>query len=73
MRLATKKSVITKLLTSAIGDTILNPVNAWLSIEWNLIILSGPAHGIVTKTVHTSLPGGGGGGVKGSLGDGGVG
>ena len=32
-----------------------------LSIEWNSIRLSGPAHGIVTKTVHKTLPGGGGG------------
>ena len=31
-------------------------------IEWNSIRLSGPAHGIVTKTVHKTLPGGGGGG-----------
>ena len=30
-------------------------------IEWNSIRLSGPAHGIVTKTVHKTLPGGGGG------------
>ena len=31
--------------------------------EWNLIRLDlgGPAHGIVTKTVHKTLPGGGGG------------
>ena len=28
-----------------------------LSIEWNSIrLLSGPAHGLVTKTVHTILP-----------------
>ena len=33
-----------------------------LSIKWNLIRLSGPAHGIVTKTVHKTLPGGGGDG-----------
>ena len=32
-----------------------------LSIEWNSIRLGGPAHGIVTKTVYKSLPGGGGG------------
>ena len=32
-----------------------------LSIEWNSIRLSDPAHGIVTKTVHKTLPGGGGG------------
>ena len=32
-----------------------------LSIEWNSIRLGGPAHGIVTKTVHETLPGGGGG------------
>ena len=32
-----------------------------LSIEWNSIRLSGPAHGIVTKTVHKTLLGGGGG------------
>ena len=31
-----------------------------LSIEWNSIRLSGPAHEIVTKTVHKTLPGGGG-------------
>ena len=32
-----------------------------LSIEWNSIRLGDPAHGIVTKTVHKTLPGGGGG------------
>ena len=32
-----------------------------LSFEWNSIRLSDPAHGIVTKTVHKTLPGGGGG------------
>ena len=35
--------------------------NPLLSIEWNSIRLSDPAHGIVTKTVHKTLPGGGGG------------
>ena len=30
-----------------------------LSFEWNLIRLGGPAHGIVTKTVCKTLPGGG--------------
>ena len=30
------------------------------SIEWNSIRLGGPAHGIVIKTVHKTLPGGGG-------------
>ena len=49
-----------------------------LSIEWNSIRLGGPAHGIVTKTVHKTLPGGGGvqggggGPVGGWVGDGGV-
>ena len=32
-----------------------------LSIEWNSIRLGDPAHGIVTKTVHKTLPGGCGG------------
>ena len=32
-----------------------------LSFEWNAIRLCGPAHGIVTKTVHKTLPGSGGG------------
>ena len=40
-----------------------------LSIEWNSIRLSGPSHGIVTKTVHKTMPGvvgvGGGGGQGG--------
>ena len=31
-----------------------------MSIKWNLIRLGGPAHGIVTKTVQKTLPGGGG-------------
>ena len=55
-----------------------------MSFEWNSIRLGGPAHGIVTKTVHITLPGGGGGrgwgvqrvvGVRGGegLGGGGVG
>ena len=30
-----------------------------LSFEWNSIRLGGPVHGIVTKTVHKTLPGGG--------------
>ena len=38
----------------------------YICLEWNLIRLGGPAHGIVTKTVHKTLPGGGG--VKGSKG-----
>ena len=28
-----------------------------LSIEWNLIRLGSPAHGIMTKTKHKTLPG----------------
>ena len=28
-----------------------------LSIEWNSIRLGGPPHGIVTETVHKTLPG----------------
>ena len=32
-----------------------------MSIEWNLIRLGHPAHGIVTKTVQKTLQGGGGG------------
>ena len=31
-----------------------------LSFKWNLIRLGGPSHGIVTKTVHKVVPGGGG-------------
>ena len=31
-----------------------------MSFEWNSIRLGGPAHGIVTKTVHNSARGGGG-------------
>ena len=33
-----------------------------LPIEWNLIRLGGPPHGIATKTVHKTLLGCGGGG-----------
>ena len=45
----------------------------YLSIEWNSIRLDGPAHGIVTKTAHKTLPGGGGGegGGEGPVGGGG--
>ena len=44
-----------------------------LSIEWNSIRLGGSAHGIVTKTVCKTLPGGGGGlGGAGGQGGGGV-
>ena len=32
-----------------------------LSFKWNAIRLDGPTLGIVTKTVHKTLPGGGGG------------
>ena len=47
---------------------------ASLSIKWNSIRLCGPAHEIMTKTVHKTLPGGGGsqegrgGGGRGPLG-----
>ena len=37
------------------------PSMVLFSIKWNSIRLGGPAHGIVTKTVHKTLPGGGGG------------
>ena len=30
-----------------------------MSFAWNLIRLGGPVHGIATKTVHKTLPGGG--------------
>ena len=42
-----------------------------MSFEWNSIGLGGPAHGIVTKTVHKTLPGGGRG--EGGMGVGGWG
>ena len=43
--------------------------NLLYSFECNSIRLGGPAHGIVTKTVHKTLPGGGGGqGVVGVVG-----
>ena len=35
-----------------------------LSFEWNSIRLGGHAHGIVTKTVHKTLPWGGGGLIR---------
>ena len=45
-----------------------------MAIEWNSIRLSDPAHGIVTKIVHKTLPGGGGDqGIGGSRGQGVVG
>ena len=50
----------------------LHNTNFLLSIEWNSIRLSGPAHGIVTKTVQKTLPGGGGGQRGGGVGVGGV-
>ena len=31
--------------------------NLFLSFKWNPIRLGGPAHGIVTKNVHKTLPG----------------
>ena len=41
----------------------------FLSFEWNSISLGSRVHGIVTKTVHKTLPGGGGGlGGGGSMG-----
>ena len=43
-------------------------VNLLLSFEWNSIRLGGPAHEIGTKTVHKTLPGGGGGIGGGGLG-----
>ena len=45
-----------------------------VKLKWNLIRLGGQAHGIVTKTVHKTLPGVGGSegvvGVKGWWGEG---
>ena len=35
-------------------------IQEFLPIKWNLIRLGGPTHGIVTKTVHKTLPGGDG-------------
>ena len=32
-------------------------ISLFLSIEWNSIRLGGPVHGLVTKTVHKTLPG----------------
>ena len=40
-----------------------------LSIEWNLIKLGGPTYGIVTKTVHKTVPGSCGDPGSGDLGD----
>ena len=42
--------------------TIVFKTTALLFIEWNSIRIGGPAHGIVTKTVHKTLLGGGRGG-----------
>ena len=52
---------------SAYGSLFIKPLTVvragsfYLSFEWNSIRLGGPAHGIVTKTVHITLPGGCGG------------
>ena len=47
----------------------------FLSFEWSSLKPGGPAHGIVTKTVHKTLPGDRGQGVEmvGSRADGGQG
>ena len=34
-----------------------HPLTILLSIEWTAIRLGSPAHGIVAKTVHKTLPG----------------
>ena len=34
-----------------------------MSIKWNSIRLGGPAHGIMAKTIHKTMPGDGGLGV----------
>ena len=61
----------TKLAMLALLPTLYSRRFAILSFKWNSIRLGGPAHGIVTKTVHKTLPGGGGGrGVGGSRGGG---
>ena len=36
-------------------------VGTYICLSMESIRLGGPAHGIVTKTVHKTLPGGGGG------------
>ena len=48
-----------KALESKIAIS-LGELSTFLSFEWNLIRLGGPAHEIVTNTVHKTLPGGGG-------------
>ena len=48
-----------KISCSAVDFETIEPT--YLSIEWNSIRLGGPANGIVTKTGHKTLPGGGGG------------
>ena len=47
--LANNRSLVTVKFTSIFGP--------FLSTEWNLLRLGGPTHGIVTKTVHKTLPG----------------
>ena len=53
----------------------LSPLQGHFCLSMESIRLDGPAHGIVTKTVHKTLPGGGwvggapgGGGVQGWVG-----
>ena len=47
--LANNRSLVTVKFSPIFGP--------FLSIEWNLLRLGGPTHGIVTKTVHKTLPG----------------
>ena len=42
------------------GEHMQTVYHSLLSFEWNSIRLGGPAHEIVTKTVHKTLPVGGG-------------
>ena len=49
------------ILTDIYYLQAINELGFLLYIKWNLIRLGGPAHGIMTKTVHKTLPGGGGG------------
>ena len=47
------------------GPAYMQAPDPYLYIGWNSIRLSGPAHGIMTKTEHKTLPRGGRMGVRG--------
>ena len=56
-----QNSLVHRFRTVILFKITIKASGTLLSLEWNSMRLGSPAHGIVTKTVPKTLPGGGGG------------